>query len=166
MPNLCSRKPVGIDAQGKTRLLFELGGAAGEQFQLRFALDVDLEDSRLQRQIELRLCLAHAGKNDSSGGFRRGGQHSLQFATGDNVKARTMVREQLQNGQRRVDFDRVADHVLAARECLLKKPQPLDDLVGGIDVERRAVALGERCKRNLAAMQGAALLRVMKRAGR
>ncbi len=56
--------------------------------------------------------------------------------------------------------------MLPARERLLKELQPLDDLIGGVDVERRAVALGERFQRDLAAVQGAAGLRMIKRTRR
>jgi hypothetical protein len=52
--------------------------------------------------------------------------------------------------------------MIAAREGLLKHVQPLDDLVGGVNVEWRAVELGERFQREFAAVQRARGLRVMK----
>ena len=47
-----------------------------------------------------------------------------------------------QKRQRGVGLDRVADQMLAFREGLLKKAEPLNDLVGGINIERSPVALG------------------------
>ena len=116
----------------------------------------------VERQVDLRRGFAHAGEDDAAHGLGRGGQHALQFAAGDDVKARAALGQQLQNRQRRVGLDRVADQMIAARKRLLKEPQPLDDLVGGVDIERRAVALGQRFQRNFAAVQSAAWLRMMK----
>jgi len=44
----------------------------------------------------------------------------------------------------------------AAGKRLLKELQPLDDLIGGVDVERCAVALGQALDRELASAQGSA----------
>jgi hypothetical protein len=52
--------------------------------------------------------------------------------------------------------------MLALREGLLKEAEALDDLIGGINVERRPVALDERFHGNFAAVQRAAGLRQMK----
>ena len=87
-------------------------------------------------------------KTTRPSGLGRGGQHALQLAAGDDVEARAMLGQQLENRQRGVGLDRVADQVIAARERLLKQPQPLDDLVGGVDVERRTEAAGQRLQRD------------------
>ena len=154
---------VGIDAQREARLLPQPGGARGEQLQLRRALHVELQDARCQCKVNLRSRLAHAGEDHPAYGLRRGGQHTLQFATGDNINPRSALGEQLDDGQRRIDLDRVADQVIAAGERLLKKREPFQNLVGGVNVERRAVELGQHFQRNFAAVQGTRRLRVIKR---
>jgi len=42
-------KDIGVHAQGEAGFLFELSRAGGEQGQLGFALDIELENSGLQR---------------------------------------------------------------------------------------------------------------------
>jgi len=54
--------------------------------------------------------------------------------------------------------------MIAASKGLLKEPQPFYYLVGGVDIKRRPVAFGESFKRDFTAVEGAAWLRVMKRA--
>jgi hypothetical protein len=39
-------------------------------------------------------------------------QHALQFASGDDVEARTQTREHVEDGEIRVGFHRVADEML------------------------------------------------------
>ena len=91
--------------------------------------------------------------------------HALQLAPGDNVKTRAAVCQQLKNGQRGVGLHRITDQVIAATQRLLKKLEPFRNLVGGVDVERRAVAAGKRLKRDLGAMQCTAGAGVVKGAG-
>jgi len=73
-----------------------------------------------------------------------------------------MVGQQLENGQRGVGLDRVSDQMVTAGKRLLEQAQPLDNMIGRVDIERRAVALGQGFKRDLAAVQGALRLRVVK----
>ena len=158
-------KDVGIDTEGEAGLLSELGGAKGEQFQLRRALHVELQDSRRQSKVDLRHCLADAGEDNPARGLWRSGQHPFQLAAGDDVKARPALGQQLENGQRRVDLDRVADEMIPARKRLLKEFQPRNDLIAGVDIERRAIAAGQSLQRYFAAVQSAALPRMVKGTG-
>jgi len=70
--------------------------------------------------------------------------------------------EQFQYRLRGVGLHRIADQVIAMREGLLKELEMLDNALGGVDVERRAVALGKRLQRDAAAVQRRARLRVIK----
>ena len=58
------------------------------------------------------------------------------------------------------------DEVVAGAEGLLEELEAVGDLVGGIDVEGRSIAAGERLKGDFAAIQGGAGAGVVKRAGR
>ena len=51
--------------------------------------------------------------------------------------------------ERRIRLHRIAHQVVATRERLLKERQPLENLVGGVDVERRAELLRQPLQRNL-----------------
>jgi hypothetical protein len=51
--------------------------------------------------------------------------------------------------------------VIPSRQSLLKEPQPLDDLVGGVHIKRRPMELGESFERDFAAVQGAVWLRMI-----
>ena len=70
----------------------------------------------MERQVDLRHSLSHAGKDHAAGSLRRGSEHALQFAAGDDVEPCAALGEQLENGQRGVGLDRIADQVIAARE--------------------------------------------------
>ena len=114
-------KDIGIDAQREAGADFEFARAGREQLQLRLAFHVELQNAGLEREVDLRGGFSHAGKDHAAGGIRRGGQHALQFAAGDDVETGAVLAEKLENGQRGVGLDRVADKMLAAGESLLKK---------------------------------------------
>ena len=109
---------------------------------------------------------ADAGEDDALHGFGRGGEDAIQFAAGDDVEACAVLGEELEDGERRVGFDGVADQVIARGERLLKKREALKDLVGRVDVERRAEFAGEGFERNLAATESAFGAGMVKRASR
>ena len=71
-------KNIRIHAQGKASNSFELAGACGELYQFSLALNVELKNTRRKRQIDLSHCLANAGKDHPSGGFRRSGKNALR----------------------------------------------------------------------------------------
>ena len=152
---------VGIDAQGEAGDALEFAGAGGKQGEFGFALDVELEDAGVEREVDFRGGLADAGEDDAADGFGCGGEDALKFAAGDDVETRAMRGEELEDGERGVGFDGVADEVIAAREGLLKEAEALGDLVGGVDVERGPVAAGKGFERDFAAVQGAAGLGVV-----
>ena len=116
--------------------------------------------------VDLGSRFAHAGKDDPADGLGRSGQHPLQFAAGDDVEARAMVRKQIQNGQCGVRLYCITDQVVPASQRLLKHSQPLDDMVARVNIKRCAVTLRQRFQRNFAAVQSTAWLRMMKRARR
>ena len=84
----------------------------------------------LEGEIDLGLGFADARKNHAARHFRRGGEHALQFAAGDDVEAGAALGQQPEDGQRGVGLDRVADEVVAIGEGVREHFEPLDDLVG------------------------------------
>ena len=157
---------VGIDAESEAGLELELCGARGEQIELGFALHVELENAGFERVVDLRRGFAHAGEDDAIDGFGRCGENALEFAAGDDVKSGAVLSQQLENGQRRIGFYGVADEVIAAGERVLKQVEALENLIGGVDVERRAVVAGEGLKRDAAAVERRARARMLERTGR
>jgi len=80
-------KDIRIHAQGKARLDFPFGGALGQQLQFRLALHVEGENSGLERPVDLVLSLAHPGEDHPFRGLGRGGQHTLQLPSRDDIEA-------------------------------------------------------------------------------
>jgi hypothetical protein len=80
---------------------------------------------------------------------------ALEFAAGDDVKACSLICEEVEDGERGVGFDGVADGVGAVSEGLLEEFVTLSDLRGGVDVERCTVFLGERCEADAVAVESA-----------
>lgn len=64
---------------------------------------------------------------------------ALEFAAGDDIEARSLTSEEAENGQGGVRLDRVADGVMALCEGSLEELETVRDLLGRVDVERRAV---------------------------
>ncbi len=157
---------IGVDTQRKAGADFEPARAGGQQRELRLAFHVELENSRVQRQVNLRGRLAHTGEDNPARRFRRGGQYALQFAAGDDVESRAAIGKQLENRQRGVGFHRVTDQMIPPGKGLLEQPQPRGNLAGRINVERRAEAAGQGLQRDAIAMQRGAGPRMVKRARR
>ena len=135
-----SAKTSGLTRRAKRATRLSLRARAASSVEFGLALHVEFEDAGVEREINLRGGLADAGEDDAAGSFGRGGEDALELAAGDDVKARATSGQQLEDGQRGVGLDGVADKVVAAREGLLKEAEALGDLVGGINVERRSVA--------------------------
>ena len=140
--------------------------ATGEEGEFRFAFDIELENASFECEIDFSCGFADAGEDYAVEGFRGSGAKAFQLPAGDDVKACAKVGEELEDGEGGVGFDCVADEVVAGAEGLLEELEAVGDLVGGIDVEGRSLAAGERLKGDFAAIQGGAGAGVVKRAGR
>ena len=80
---------------------------------------------------------------------------ALEFSAGDDVEACSLLREEAHDGERRVSFDGVADRMLTVREGGFEELEAVRDLPGRIDIERRAVLVGEGGEASFVAVQGA-----------
>jgi hypothetical protein len=69
--------------------------------------------------------------------------HAGEFAAADEVEAGAALGEQVEDGEVGVGLDRVADQVVERRERGGEAVEVVRDRGGGVDVERRAVFIGE-----------------------
>ncbi len=145
---------VGVDAEGEAGALSEGFGAGGEEVELGLGFDVEHEDVRLERRVDLPDLFAYAGEDDSLQCGLVGFADALQFAAGDDVEACSLMSEEAENRQRGVGFDRVADGVGTAREGFLEELEAVRDLLRGVDVERRAVGVGQSGEVDSVAVEG------------
>ena len=105
---------------------------------------------RAERLVDLVGCFAYAGEDDAVARLGRCCAHALQFAAGDDVEACSAIGEQLENRQRRVGFDCVADQVARARR------RPVEKGRGGRESGRRSRRRGgcRRCGRGIRGRRG------------
>ena len=134
---------VGVDAEGEAGALVECFGARGEEMEFGFGLDVEEEDVGAEGGVDLPDLFADTGEDDFFQGGLVGLADALEFATGDDVEACSLLCQQAEDGEGGVGFDGVADGVEAVGEGLFEKLEALSDLRGGVDVEGSAVGFGE-----------------------
>jgi len=146
---------VGVDAQGDAGFLAELCCAFGEELQLAFALHVEEQDAGAQGEVDLGSGLADSGEDNAVGGRLVDSNDALELSSGDNVEARTFLMQELENGKRGVGLDGIADEVRDGRRLAEKgfgeKLEPVEKMVGGVDVERGAVLFREGVERDFSA---------------
>jgi hypothetical protein len=147
------RKNIRIHPQSKPRLHLPLPRPRGQQLQLRLALDIELKDVCAKSAIYLVGRFSYSREHHASRGIRRSGKHPRQFPTRHNIETRAMLRQQLQNRQRRVRLDRISDQVFPPCKRTLKQPNSLHNLMGRIHVEGRTILLRQRLQRNAVAME-------------
>ncbi len=134
---------VGVDAEGDPGSLAGGAGAPAEDFQLGFALYVEEEDVGAEGCVHLPDLLADAGEDDAAEGLGSGAADAFQLAAGDDVEAAALLAEELEDGERGVRFDRVAEGVRDGHELSLEHHHALENGVGGVDVKGSAVGFGE-----------------------
>ena len=110
------------------------------QFGLR--LDVEAEDVLVERQRQLGLGLADAGKRDPLA-RHAGGAGAAQLALRHDVHAGALARQRGQDGLVGIGFDRVADERVEAGEGLREDPVVPDQRRRRVAVERRADPIGK-----------------------
>ena len=133
------RVDVGIDAQADARAPARSARDLAQQLELADALDVEAEDVERERALHLGARLADAREDDP---LRRaaGGEDALELAARDDVEAAAAAREPLQDGERRVGLDGIAEQMVASGERTLVGGEGARHRRARIDVERRAEA--------------------------
>ena len=108
-----------------------------QEFEFRFAFDVELADPAFEGEAHLGFRLADAGKDDAlardTGGFR-----AQVLAARDHVHACAQPCQCLQDRLVGIGLHRVADQVRQAIERLFEDAVMPGQGGGGIDVERGA----------------------------
>ena len=139
---------VGVDAQADASAAPVLARHLGQHAELGLALDVEAEHAGVERLAHLAARLADP-REDHPRRVAAGDEDAIELAAGDDVEAAAGLGEGLQHCQRRIGLHRVADEVVAAGERALPAGRGVTHGAARIDVERRAVALGERAQRAL-----------------
>ena len=91
---------VGIHAQCHARVLLQGGGAFCQYRQFTLTLDVENQNSRFECEVDLIPRFSDTGEHHAARSRLFNTQHSLKFATRDDVKACFHLRQHLQ--QRKV----------------------------------------------------------------
>ena len=111
---------VRVDTERNLRHLAPCRCPCGEHVQFGFAFDIEEQNVRIQGRFDLPNLLSDAGEDhvaESGGG---GAANALKLAPGDDVEPTAEIAEQLENSQRGVGFDRVAEGIRNHRELRLQ----------------------------------------------
>ncbi len=146
---------IGVDAKGEAGGDVEVLCAGGEECKFGFGLDVEEQDAGGERGVDFGDLLPYPGEDGFLDGGLSGLLHAGEFPAGDDVEAGAVRGEELEDGERGVGLNGVADGVGNGGEGGLEELQAREDVSFRVDVEGRAVAVGEGGERGLVAGQGA-----------
>src|ERR1035437_5170619 len=126
-----------------------MGCTRCQQFQLGGALDIEEQNAKAKREIDLQRQLSDAGKNDFRFDFAASFGYPLQFSAGNDVESRSQAGKQAQDRKIRIRLHRVTNGVLAVVKRLVELLEPLADRRTRVNVERRVVASRQPGERNV-----------------
>src|ERR1035437_7945119 len=126
-----------------------MGRTRRQQFQLAGALDIEEQNARAKREVDLQRQLSDAGKNDFRFDFAAGFGYPLQFSARNYVESRSQSGKQAQDRKIRIRLYRVTNGVLAAVKRLIEVLEALADRRTRVNVERRVVASRQPGERNV-----------------
>ena len=133
------RVDVGVDAERHAHARFARDRQRIDALELPFRLHIDRLHPEIDRLHELRVRLAHTGK-DNLGRDESGTQRDIDLATRIRVGAGPQPPQQPRDRQCRVRLQGVVQRVGVRPERLVDRPVPGSDDVCAVDVERRAFA--------------------------
>ena len=154
---------VRVDAEGEAGAEVEGFGAGGEEVKFSLGLDVEEEDVGLEGGVDFPDLFAYSGEDNALERGLVGFADAFEFSAGDDVEACSLLREETQNREGGVGFDGIADGVGAGCKGGFEELEAVRDLLGGVDVEGRAVFGGEFGEADSVAVKGS--LVVGERAG-
>src|SRR6202158_5427762 len=134
---------VGIHSQRDRGALAHAAGALRQRPQLRLALDVEKHDSCLQCRGQFLARFAYTREYDSFRGLTFRSEYSFQFATRDHVESASLPGQHSKNAQVGIGFHGVADGVRQVTKRCVERVVLLADHGRRVDIERRAVLLGQ-----------------------
>ena len=143
---------VGVHADGDGRDFLELAGDAVDALEFRFAFHVETVNAFAQGEGDFVGGFAHAGEYAF---FRvpARGNGALDFAAADGVKATAQIGERAQDAEVGIGFHRKTNQMIQRRERVAEFGEVVSERFGGVNVERRAMLLGERGNGNALAME-------------
>jgi len=146
---------VGVDAEGEAGGAAEEFGAGGEEIEFGGGFDVEEKDSGFEGGVNLGDLLADTGEDGFGNGRPGDFEDAGEFAAGDDVETGAVLSEELEQGERGVGLDGVADGVGNACEGALEEREAREDVLRGVDVEGGSVSGGERGEGDGVAAEGA-----------
>ena len=108
---VCARVDVRVHAHRHRRNLLHARRDSIDALQLRFALDVERVNPFAQRELDLGLRLANAGKNALLR-VPACRDHAAQFPFAHDVESTAEIGERPHHGEVRVRLHRIANHVV------------------------------------------------------
>jgi hypothetical protein len=133
---------VGIHAQRDRGPRPAGSGERRETPQLRLALDVELADPRVETEGQFLVRLPHPREHDVLGLEARA-RGLFQLTARDDVGARSHGGEDLEQLDRRIGLERIADPVRHRRKCGFVGPIGGLDTFARVDVERGLELAGQ-----------------------
>ena len=116
--------------------------------QFSLGLGVEAVDALLEGVFDFVAGFTDTGEG-AFGGIATGLDDAVEFASGDDVKAAAELGDGVEHGEIGVGLDRKADQVVQLCQRGVQARVVAGDGGLGIDIERRAVLLGERLKRDV-----------------
>ena len=143
MCGMTQRIDVGVDAQRDARARALRPGDAVDAIELPCRFGVDRLDAKRDRALELVPRLADAGEHDL-GRNEAGPEGHVDFAARVRVGLRANPAKQTDDGERRVGLEGIVQDVRHPGKRAVQVVVALAHGLGAVDVERRAMRLGQR----------------------
>ena len=147
------RVDVGIHTDGDWGGEAEVFGDLVDQLEFGDGLGVDAVDVVFEGILEFVAGFADAGEG-ALGAAAAGLEDAVELATGDDVEAAAEFVEEAEDGEVAVGFDGVGDVVVEVAEGCVEAGVMIAEGVGRVDVERRAVLLGQGGEVHVFAVKG------------
>ena len=133
---------VGVDADGDGRFDAHFAGDVIDAGELGLALDVEGENTALERELDLGLGLADASE-DAAFHIGASGEHAAEFAAAHEVKRRAEAREVPEHGEAGIGLHRVTKLHVEPGEAVGEAVVIIGHRGGAGDVSRGTVEAGD-----------------------
>jgi len=138
--------------------LLQFCGHTIDGFGFGPALDIEHVDALLDGVFDLQVGLTHAGEDDLLG-VAAGRQHAVELAAGHDVKAAARLGQGGQDAHIGVGLHAEADQVVQAFEGLRQPRVVIQHMVQAVDIQGRAMGLGQGLDADVLGVQYALLVR-------
>ena len=142
------RIDIGIHTNGHGRLHAKLTGHLVDVVQLRLGLGVEAVDALLESVLDFVAGFTNAGEG-AFRGIATSLDDAVEFASRDDVKAAAELGDGVEHSDIRIRLHCKADQVVQFGQRSVQTRVMTGDGALGINIERRAVLLGEGLKRDV-----------------